>query len=87
MTTNIWAMLMSIHPLALGLKYELAEVTAIKINIRVATALPLPRRATAASGKTRPAVTSDSDILVGKVGKTGLDSKAKAERPIVVAVS
>jgi len=66
---------------------ELADVTAMKINRSVATAPPFPRRATAALGRTKPAVTSASGIRDGKVGKTGLDSRARAERPIVVAAS
>lgn len=66
---------------------ELAEVTAMKTSSNDAAAPPLPRRATAASGNTNPAVTSASDILIGKVGNAGLVSRARAERPIVVAVS
>lgn len=66
---------------------ELAEVTAMKINNKVAAAPPLPRRATAASGNTKPALTSALAILDGYDGKTGLDSRARAESPMVVAAS
>ena len=66
---------------------ELAEVTAMKIKSKVAAAPPFPRRATAASGNTKPAVTSALAILWGKDGKMGFDSRARAERPMVVAAS
>lgn len=66
---------------------ELAEVTAIKMSSNVAAAPPFPSSATAALGRTRPAVTSASGIRDGQVGKAGLPSKASAERPIVVAAS
>ena len=66
---------------------EDAEVTAINIKSSVAAAPPLPSIATAAFGRTRPAVTSASAIRRGYVGKTGLDSRASAARPIVVAAS
>lgn len=64
---------------------ERAEVTAKKTMRRVATAPPLPRRATAASGRTRPADTSASSIRLGYDGNAGFVSRASAERPIVVA--
>ncbi len=66
---------------------ELADVTAMNTSSREATAPPFPSKATAASGRTRPAVTSPSGMREGKVGNTGLVSKARAERPMVVAVS
>lgn len=66
---------------------EEALVTAMKMSSNVAAAPPLPSKATAAFGRTRPAVTSASGILDGKVGKAGLVSRARAERPIVVAAS
>ena len=66
---------------------EDAEVTAINIKSSVAAAPPLPSMATAALGRTSPAVTSASAIRRGYVGKTGLDSRASAARPIVVAAS
>ena len=66
---------------------ELADVTAIKMRSKVAAAPPLPSNATAALGRTRPAVTSASGMRDGKVGKAGFDSRASAERPIVVAAS
>lgn len=64
-----------------------ALVTAMKTISRVQTAPPEPRRATAAYGRTSPADTSASDIRFGNVGNTGLLSRARAERPIVVAQS
>lgn len=66
---------------------EEALVTAMKISSNVAAAPPLPSRAIAVFGRTRPAVTSASGILSGKVGKTGLVSKARADNPIVVAAN
>jgi hypothetical protein len=62
-------------------------VTAINTINRVQTAPPEPRRATAAYGRTRPAETSVSDIRKGYVGNAGFPSRARAERPIVVAQS
>ena len=44
---------------------EEAEVTAMKIRSRVAAAPPFPSSATAAFGRTRPAVTSASAIRRG----------------------
>ena len=64
-----------------------AEVTAMKTSRRVAAAPPFPSKATAALGRTRPAVTSASGIRLGKVGKEGEVSSARQERPIVVAAS
>ena len=64
-----------------------AEVTAIKTRSRVAAAPPDPSMATAALGRTRPAVTSAGSIRLGKVGKLGNDSSARQDSPIVVAVS
>ena len=66
---------------------ELALVTAMKMSSKEATAPPLPISATAASGRTRPADTSASAIRDGNDGKTGLVSRARALRPIVVAAS
>ncbi len=66
---------------------ELADVTAMKTSSRQATAPPLPRRATAASGRTKPAVTSASGMRKGKVGNAEFVSRARAARPMVVAVS
>lgn len=66
---------------------ELAEVTAMKTSNKEAAAPPLPRRATAASGSTKPAVTSASGMRDGKVGKTEFVSSARADNPIVVAVN
>jgi hypothetical protein len=54
---------------------------------RVATAPPFPSNATAAYGSTRPAETSSAGILLGKVGKAGFVSRARAARPMVVAQS
>ena len=42
-----------------------AEVTAMKTNSRVAAAPPFPSKATAALGRTRPAVTSASGMRLG----------------------
>jgi len=42
-----------------------------------AAAPPLPIKATAASGRTNPAVTSASAILCGYVGKTGIGFQSK----------
>jgi len=53
----------------------------------VATAPPLPSIATAALGRTKPAVTSISAMRSGYVGHTGYPSKAKADRPMQVAVT
>src|SRR5256885_4244060 len=64
-----------------------AEVTAMKTNRRVAPAPPLPNKATAAFGSTSPAVTSESGMRFGYVGKMGLFSRASAERPMVVEQS
>lgn len=66
---------------------ELADVTAMKINISVAAAPPLPSNATAEFGSTSPAVTSASGIRLGYVGQAGFPSRARAARPIVVAAS
>lgn len=66
---------------------ELADVTAMKTSNSTAVAPPLPIKATAAEGRTNPAVTSASAILCGYDGKTGLVSRARADRPIVVAAS
>lgn len=66
---------------------EDADVTAIKISRKVAPAPPLPKRATAALGRTRPAVTSAAGMRLGYVGKIGLFSSASAARPMVVAHS
>lgn len=66
---------------------DMALVTAMKTSKRVAAAPPDPSNATAASGRTSPALTSSGVILLGKVGNTGLFSRAKADRPIVVAQS
>ena len=66
---------------------EDAEVTAMKTNNSVAAAPPFPSNATAAFGRTRPAVTSAADIRFGYEGNTGLPSNARAASPIVVAQS
>ena len=66
---------------------ELADVTAMKMSSNDAAAPPFPSMATAALGKTRPAVTSALDMRSGYVGKTGLVSRARAARPMVVAAS
>lgn len=66
---------------------DMADVTAMKIRIRVAPAPPVPSIATAALGRTNPAVTSASGIRSGKVGKLGFPSRARAASPIVVAQS
>lgn len=66
---------------------ELADVTAMKTMSKTATAPPCPRSATAAYGTTSPAETSASSIRWGNVGNAGLPSKARAARPIVVAMS
>jgi len=63
----------------------IALVTAMKISSSVAAAPPEPSKATAASGSTRPAVTSAGSIREGYVGKTGLLSNARADKPMVVA--
>lgn len=60
-------------------------MTAKKTMRSVATAPPLPNKATAASGRTRPADTSAADMRAGYDGKAGLVSRASAESPIVVA--
>ena len=64
-----------------------ALVTAMKTSSKVAAAPPEPSMATAALGRTRPAVTSASGIRLGYVGNVGEDSRAIQESPIVVAVS
>ena len=66
---------------------EDAEVTAMKTSKSVHAAPPLPSRATAALGKTKPALTSAGAILSGYEGNEGWDSVARAARPIVVAQS
>jgi len=66
---------------------EDAEVTAMKTSSSVHAAPPLPSRATAALGNTKPALTSAADNLSGYVGNEGCVSLARAARPIVVAQS
>ena len=66
---------------------EEADVTAMKTKRKVAPAPPFPNRATAAFGRTRPAVTSAFGMRCGYVGKIGLLSRASAASPIVVAQS
>lgn len=66
---------------------EDADVTAMKTKSSVATAPPFPSIATAAFGRTSPALTSASAIRSGYDGNTGLLSKARAASPIVVAQS
>lgn len=60
---------------------ELADVTAMKTSSIQATAPPLPRRATAASGKTKPAVTSASACVRGKLGMPNLFQERERQDP------
>lgn len=53
--------------------------------INEAAAPPLPSKATAAAGNTKPAETSSALNRLGYVGNTGFPSNASAQRPMVVA--
>ena len=64
---------------------EAQEVTAMKRTIRRATAPPVPRRAVAANGVERPAVTCAVVMVFGYVGNVGESVRATAARPNVVA--
>jgi len=59
----------------------------LAMRMRHATAPPFPSIATAALGRTSPAVTSASGMRSGYVGQMGFVSSDRAARPMVVAQS
>ncbi len=61
------------------------EVTAMNSVMRRAMAPGFPRRATVAKGADNPEETCDVVMLFGYVGYAGLDVRATAESPKVVA--